>query len=512
MFNQQQPSFLVVTAAMTNTASSHNTSGSKSDKFQEDVATLSEMFPDCDVSMLRNYLEMFCDDPNYKSMIINMLLEADTSLGLNQWENSIQEQCGNSRSQVCLKQNVDIDGGSAHASDDEVSSPRKILRTDIKNDSTDNSSSSVGFVEIDKLESKQVMSGNNTSEACSSMSFSSTARKETSQRVFKSDFNTSKKTASSNPDTQLSGGTVPLSVEDNGIVFVKSVASPTKRSFYHMGNPDSGKNSDRKQGGICIRHKGGVLHPSMNKPKKLQIIEIDGGTNDAISHQATAKKVNSSSCASIDKKGLNYPKMSSSTVAATSVAVDAEDDDLPQFFTSAGWVSKKKRTENNTDISETNQVREVPSSNPSGLPVAAALDDLEILKKVFPEADPDYISSLLDKYADQPNRVALVGKELGSNPDPLSIKKKLVPSVPWFWQSEEGKLIPFTDSECNVLEKEFSSHGGLHSDATFSTIRLPGAAKRYNVNFAAMTMTCGMGQRTMIVRAPGGSDGNKQMG
>ena len=500
---------------MTNTASIHDSSGSKSDKFQEDVATLSEMFPDCDIGMLRNYLEMFCDDPNYKSTIINMLLEADTLSGLNQWENSIQEQCANSRSQVCLKRNADIDRDSLqseHASD-VVSSPRKILRTDIRNDSTDNSSSSVGLVEIDKLESKPVMPGNNnTSEACSSRRFSSTARKEPSHRVFKSDFNTSKKTASSNPDTQLSGGTVPLSVEDNGIVFVKSVASPTKQSFYRMGNPDSGTNSERKQGGICIRHKGGVLHPSMNKPKKLQIIEIDDGTKDAISHQATAKMVNSLSCASIDKKGLNDSKMSSSTVAAMSVAVDAEDDDLPQFFTSTGWVSKKKGTENNIDTSETNQVMEVPSTNPSGLPVAATLDDLEILKKVFPEADPDNISSLLDKYADQPNRVALVGKELGSNPDPLSIKKKVVPSVPWFWQSEEGKLIPFTDSECNVLEKEFSSHGGLHSDATFSTIRLPGAAKRYNVNFAAMTMTCGMGQRTMIVRAPGGSDGNKQMG
>ena len=499
---------------MTSTASIHDSSGSKSDKFQEDVAFLSEMFPACDVDILRNYLEMFCDDPNYKSTIINMLLD-DTSSGLNQWENSIQEQCGSSRSQVRLKQNADIDQGSLqgeHTSDDEVSPPRKTLRTDIKNDSTDNSSSAVGLVEVDKLESEPVMSGNNTSEACSSRSFSSAARKEPSHRVFKSDFNTSRKTVSSNPDTQPSGGTVPLSVEDNGIVFVKSVASPTKQSFYRMGNPVSGTNSDRKQGGICIRHKGGILHPSMNKPKKLQIIEIDGETKYAVSYQATAKKLNSSSCASIDKKGLNVSEMSSSTVTATSAAADAEDDDLPEFFTSAGWVSKKKGTENNSDISETNQVREVPSFNASGFPVAAALDDLEILKKVFPEADPDYVSSLLDQYADQPNRVALVGKELGNNPDPPSVKKKLVPPVPWFWKSEEGKLIPFTDSECNVLEKEFSSHDGPHSDVTISTIRLPGSAKRYNVNFAAMTMTCGMGQSTVIVRAPGGSDGNKQMG
>ena len=490
---------------MTNTTSIHNSSGSKSDKFQEDVATLSEMFPACDVDILRNYLEMFRDAPNYKSTIINILLEEDASSGnLNQWGNSTQEQCRNSQSQVCAKRQAVIYGGSLpseHASDDEVSSPRKMIRTGIcnKNDSTDNS--------IDKVECKPVISCCNTSKACSSRTFSSAARKEPSYRVFESEFNTSKETSSPNPDTQLSAGPVPLSVEENEIVFVKSIASPTKRSFYRTGNPQSGTSSDRKQGGICIRHKGGVLHPSMSKPKKLQIIDIDGGTSSIISHQATSKKVNSSSCQSLDKKDLSASKMSS-TVTVTSVVGDAVDDDLPEVFTSTGSVSKKKGTGTKIGVSETNLVGEVSSSNP----VVAAVDDLEVLKKVFPEADPDYISSLLDKYADQPNRVAVVGKDLGSHPNPPSLKKKLVPSVPWFWQSEEGKLIPFTDAECNVLEKEFSSHDGQHSNTTFSTIRLPGSAKSYNVNFAAMTMTCGMGQRTVIVRAPGSSDGNKQMG
>ena len=88
---------------MNNAGSSHDMSRWSSEKFQEDIASLSEMFPACDVSILRNYLDMFWGDPNYLSAIVNVLLEAHISPGLNQVQSSIQEQNGNSQSQLCLK-------------------------------------------------------------------------------------------------------------------------------------------------------------------------------------------------------------------------------------------------------------------------------------------------------------------------------------------------------------------------------------------------------------------------
>jgi len=464
----------------------------KGPNLEEDLASLSEMFPSCKVDTLRNYLEIFAGDPNYKTTIVNLLLESDSASGLNQIQNITQEQGGN----YGLKRGSDAGKDSLQSSctSGELGSPSKVMQTDTS-----------------------------TLKTYSSRSFQSsfpTASKEASPcKVFKVDFNDNKKTSSSKA-TAPHNGTAKTSNEESEIVFVKSVSSSPKPSFHRPGHSDQVMSSPRKGAGICIRYKGGTLHPSMNKSKKLQIVEIndDCPSRGSISDQSAMKKTHSSTHQSHDKK-------CSSTLATcptdtASSDSDTADDDLPKFCSSKGLVSKEKTAKNNADVTrgnlgehlhsnERSQVREVSSSNPESLPVLA---DLEILKKVFPEADPDYISSLLDEHAYKHDRVALVGKELAKNPNPQSAKKKLVSSVPWFWQSENGKLVPFTDSECNALEKEFNSHEQLHSGATSVKIRMPGSAKSYDVNFAAMIMTCEKGQKTTIVRVPCSSEDNKQTG
>jgi len=122
----------------------------------------------------------------------------------------------------------------------------------------------------------------------------------------------------------------------------------------------------------------------------------------------------------------------------------------------------------------------------------------------------------LDQHAGEPNRVALVGKELGSNsvPNGQNVKKKAIPPVTWFWESESGKLIPFTDSECNALEKELNSCDtqDYSSKACVKAIRLPGSTKKFTVNFGQMMMVCESGQKTPIIRVPGGNDERREIG
>ena len=386
---------------------------------------------------------------------------------------------------------------SKNASGREAISPVKLKRTDINRNESDNFRSDF----INKMESKlQETSGSGASEACSSWG-SSTVRQESPHKEFKYGLNTNKKTEPSNPNSQLTRGTSPLSTDDSEIAFVKSVASPPKQSFYRTGQPNSEACSRSKHVGICIRYKGGALHPSMNKPKKLQIIEIDDGTNDDISNQSAPNKAHSSNSPSAASE-CSVASSSASCPAATAISV-ADYDGFTEMCTNTQSGSKENISGNKNDAIHRNE------SNHDSLPVVATLDDLEILRKVFPDADPVYISSLLEKYADQHNRVALVGKELGTNPNPQRVKNKIIPSASWFWQSEEDKLIPFTDSECNALEKELSRHDPLHSDVVH--IRLPGSTKSYIVNFASMTMTNEMGLRITIVRVTGDTEENKQL-
>ena len=463
--------------------------------FEDDLASLSEMFPACDVSTLRDYLEMFTGDPYYMSSIVNILLKADNSSGGKQGQDSILGH-GLKRSTTSVEDSLQNEGASGA-----LTSPCKALKIDFSRKKDNFSSTSVALIENKEEESKCGMFGRNASEFCTSKSSPVMEKKEQSPRkVFNRDFDNDNKSTSSS--------------EEDEIVFVKSVASSPKSSFHRTGHSNPVVSSSQQGTGICIRYKGGTLHPSMNKPKNLQIVELYDDDNRKSGVISQPKMAYLSSSQSSSRKGLSTSK-SCTSVTETSVVMD---DALPKFCTS---VSMEKATENianvthvnsmdHTQSKERNEVGEVSSSANSHSLVVESLTDLDILRKVFPEADPKHISSLLDKYADQPNRVAFVGKELGNNQGSQSGKKKRVPSIPnWFWQTREGKLVSFTDSECNALEKEFSSHSPSQS---VSKVRLPGSAKSYEVNFASMVMTCDKGQKTIIVRVPTSSDDNKQIG
>ena len=412
------------------------------ESFEEELSSLSEMFPECDENKLRGYLEMFKDDPNHMTSIINMLLEN-----------------GNT--------------GGTHQNQEQTSSRERGLKR----------SANTGEDSLSSKVSKCNFSRKNENELTSS---SSPAKNH--QPSWKHEYLDHKTSSSS---------------DDDDIVLVKSVASSPKTGFYRSSGSDSGISSPQKSGGICIRYKGGALHPSINKSKRSQIVEIDcddskDSKSRSLSSQSPAKRSLSAS------KGFT---------SATEISQE-NDDDLPRYETSAGATPHKKDNASSSSQSQDkNQVEVVSSSgNSSHSSVGEVLTDLEILKKVFPDSDHEYIDSLLHKYADQPNRVALVGKELSSKSDSQSVKKKAIQMVPWFWQTEEGKLVPFTDSECNFLEKEYIHCDTSHCSTASVKVRMPGSAKTYDLNFGGMTMTCDKGQKTPIIRAPLGSDNNKQIG
>ena len=420
---------------------------------EEELSSLSEMFPECDENKLRGYLEMFKGDPNHVTSIIDMLLEDGNTDGTH------QNQVQTSFHERGLKRR-------AKAGEDRLSSS-KVSKCDFSRKNEN------------ELTSPARM-------ACTSKSSSSPAKNH--QPSWKHDFLDHKTSSSS---------------DDDDIVLVKSVASSPRPVFYRSSGSDSGISSPQKSGGICIRYKGGALHPSMNKPKRSQIVEIDcDDSKDSKSHSLSHQ--------SPTRRSLSVSKCFTS---ATEISQE-NDDDLPRYGTSAGSTPHKKDNASSSSQSQDkNQVELVSSSrNSSRSSVAEVLTDLEILKKVFPDSDHEHINSLLREYVDQPNRVALVGKELSSKPDSQSVKKKAVQTVPWFWQTEEGQLVPFTDSESNFLEKEYSHCDTSHSGTASVKVRMPGSVKTYDLNFADMTMTCEKGQKTPIIRALLGSDNDKQIG
>ena len=117
----------------------------------------------------------------------------------------------------------------------------------------------------------------------------------------------------------------------------------------------------------------------------------------------------------------------------------------------------------------------------------------------------------MNKYADQPDRVVLVRKELGGIPNPCETVEKPKLSVPWFWQLKETQVIAFSDVESIALENKYSSRDSVSSGQTCINIKLPGSDERYDVDFATMTMKCSKGQKTKIFRGLGGSEGSKAM-
>jgi len=486
-------------------------------RFEDNLATLSEMFPAYDVATLRNYLESFHDNPNCMPIIVSMLLEGDCTPGVNFGQNSTQQQCG-------LKHKADASTveDSLHNEDQVATpSPSKVKRGGICRNGAKCSSSADVLREAEELKSKANILSSTTREKSSPLR-SHSIKKE---KPRSSNLNRSKTGSLRSPEHFASKTTSNVDKEDD-LVFVKSVANSPKQSFYRTKQSNPGTTSPKQHHGICIRYKGGNLHPSMNKPKKLQIVKINAdGENTPHCDQSALKRPLQLStdihCRSSDT--------CSGTVAMAANGKGNNHSPLKPCTSKGCSPSKEKATENpsveNTQecpvSTECKQMEEVTQSNNASsegaLPVAAALSDLEILKKVFPDADPTYISSLLDKYAGEPNRVALVGKELGSNPIPLhgkNTKKKAIPPVTWFWESESDKLVPFTDSECTALEKEFNSCDtqGQSSHAGVKAIRLSGSTKHFKVNFGQMIMVCESGQKTPIIRVPGGSDERKEIG
>ena len=486
-------------------------------RFQDNLATLSEMFPACDIAILRIYLDSFSDNPNCMTIVASMLLERDCSSGVNLEQNSVREQCG-------LKRKADAATveESLHNEDQvETPSPSKSKRDGISSGEAKCSRSAVVLREAEELRSKATISGSTTRETLSPLRSHSIKKEE----PWSSNFKRSKAGSSRSLEHLVSETTSNVDKEED-IVFVKSVANSPKQSFYRTEQSNTGSTSPKKQNGICIRYKGGNFHPSMKKPKKLQIVKINTDRENA--PHCDQPTLNKMPQISTDLRCRSSNTCSRTVATATNGKGNNYSPLKPCKGTGCS-ASKQKATENPSVESaqeypvstECEQMEEVTQSNNASSegasPVAAALSDLEILKKVFPDTDPTYISSLLDKHQDEPNRVALVGKELGSSPVPpvgKNMKKKAIPLVTWFWESESGKLVPFTDSECNALEKEFNSCDtqDQSSHAVAKAIRLPGSTKHFMVNFAKMKMVCESGQKTSLIRVPGGSDERKEIG
>lgn len=515
----QQPNPPTVTGASSGTSYVNNSSSdTESDqRFKDNLATLSEMFPTYDVATLRNYLESFYDNPNCMAVIASMLLDGDYTSGVNCKQNAMRQQCGLKRRTDAATFKDSLNNGDQV----ETSSPYKVKRGSIFSNVAKSSCSTVVLRKVEEGSSRANILGSATRETPSSSRSHSTKKEEPRS----GNLNRSEAGTSRTVGNFASERTSNADNEDD-IVFVKSVENTPKQSFYRTEQSNPGTTPPKQHKGICIRYKGGNLHPSMNKPKKLQIVKIN------------ADRETTTSC---DKSPLNRmherltdlrSKSSNTCSRAVAMATNSKSNNHSPLksCTSTGCSVSKEKTTKESLVENTQEcpvstecklTEEVIQSNNAtsgegASSVAATLSDLEILKKVFPDADPTYISYLLDQHAGEPNRVALVGKELGSNsvPNGQNVKKKAIPPVTWFWESESDKLIPFTDSECNALEKELNSWDtqDYSSKACVKAIRLPGSTKKFTVNFGQMMMVCKSGQKTPIIRVPGGNDERREIG
>jgi len=444
--------------------SPHDVAGRESDRFQADVTALSEMFPTCDDKTLRHYLRMFRDDPNYKATISNLLL--DHSSGLDQGISIVHEHVGNFQEKGSVNQQTERG--------------RDTLQIGAGIDE------SVVSIDIDKSENSNVCSSAEVVEnlQCGNV------------QVLDEDVCHRKKVISSKQSVGPPSEERSCSTErDDDLVFVKSVPSLGKRPFHRtFHRTNSGLSSESEERGICIRYKDGAPHPSMKKARKSEVVVIDDELNDGICNQSPNKNINSRRHP-VDRESSSSGNKSASSVTAIS---DGDVDDQSQLRDAMVSGSKTNGTGSNEAVSIPRN--QVSSSNCVAVSDPSLLDDFESLKKVFPDADPGKISSLLNKYADRPDRMVLVRKELGSIANPREIIKKPVPSVPWFWQLKESNVIPFSDVESFALEKEYLSRDEVPSRETCKNFKFPGSDKRYDVDFATMTMKCGKGENTKIYR------------
>ena len=333
---------------LTDSDSPHDVTGWESDRFQTDVTTLSEMFPTCDDKTLRDYLRIFHDDPNYKSTIINLLLDEQSSR-LDQEISVIHEHAGNFLERGSVKQQTEsgrdilqIGAGIEEAS----------VSIDIDNSKNRNYCSSAEVVE-----NLQCGNGQASDE----------------------DVCNRKKVTSSKQSVQPPSEEMSCSSEtDDDLVFIKSVTSPGKRPFCRTRCFDSGLISESEESGICIRYKDGVLHPSMRKARKSQIVVINDEQNDGISYQSPKKNANSR-CHPVVRESSSACNRSASFVTVTSVC-DDDGNNLPGLRDVMASGSKENGTGSNEPV--VFPENQVSSSNCEALSNSSLHDDFEILKKV----------------------------------------------------------------------------------------------------------------------------------
>ena len=330
--------------------SPHDVAGWESDRFQADFTTLSEMFPTCDNKTLRDYLRMFYDDPNYKSTIINLLLDEHSSR-LDQETSIIHEHAGNFQERGSVKQQTEssrdilqIGAGIEEAS----------VSIDIDNSKNRNYCSSAEVVE--NLQCGNVQASDE--DVCNR-----------------------KKVISSKQSVRPPSEEMSCSSET---VFIKSVTRPGKRPFCTTRYFDLGPISESEESGISIRYKDGAPHPSMKKARKSQSAVINDQQNDDISYQSPKKNTNSR-CHPFVRESSSACSRSASSVTARS---DGDDDDsnLPELRDVMASGSKRNGTGSNepvvipeNQVSSSNNWKNsycVPLSNSS------PHDDFESLKKV----------------------------------------------------------------------------------------------------------------------------------
>ena len=121
-------------------------------------------------------------------------------------------------------------------------------------------------------------------------------------------------------------------------------------------------------------------------------------------------------------------------------------------------------------------------------------NDFDILMKVFPDADPKLVRSLLAEKKNDPRRVASIGEQLGKHKSGSHQDNK--EQVTWFWKTKKGKLVSFTLVESNALEKQFS----LRNSASRVITQLPGSKKKATFDFHKMIMTDHNNEEIVIYR------------
>jgi hypothetical protein len=117
--------------------------------------------------------------------------------------------------------------------------------------------------------------------------------------------------------------------------------------------------------------------------------------------------------------------------------------------------------------------------------------DTEILSKVCPDVDPDYIFSRLEHLKDKPNRVALVNKEIVTFGGEIKVLKQK--KVSWLWKGENDIDHPFADAESIFIEC-------MYQCKEMVDIQFPGSTSLLNFDFKLMLMKEYQSKRTVSIQ------------